>query len=59
MDQKAKSTILSGFLKAMGSISEAAIRAGAMPQTPAKRGLPPGNCGKCPKAGVKLVPAAK
>jgi hypothetical protein len=58
MDQKSKSTILNGILKAMGSISEAAIRAGAT-QQPVKRGIAPGNCGKCPKAGVKLVPAAK
>lgn len=57
MDQQAKSTIMSGILKAMGSLSEAVIRAGGAPQP--RRGLAPGNCGKCPKTGAKLAPVAK
>ena len=57
MDQQSKSTIMTGILNVLGSLSEAAIRAGAAPQP--RRKIAPGNCGKCPKTGAKLAPVAK
>lgn len=55
MDEKTRAKLMDGLMKTMSQVSDAILRAAAAGQTTQKRGLAPGNCGKCPKSGLKLT----